>query len=445
MNAGSPKLRCIFFPLFLLCLAFAVFRAAAQPAPDTLPPQEDEMQLQGRSGKVLSFSSQSFLLLDEENHARSFPLPEGEAKKIEVGCRVDLYYRENKGETEILQMHISPLTPLDRVQQQMTALSTEEKVGQLILARCPEQGGTAWVEQLQLGGYILFDRDFREHSPEEVKADISAYQQAAKIPLFIAVDEEGGLVTRASSYSAFRETPFASPQKLYAQGGWEAIAADTREKCAFLLEIGINLNLAPVADVSTDPDDFIYSRSFGQDGEQTAKYVSTVVKIMQEESLGSALKHFPGYGGNTDTHEGAAYDQRPYAHFLEQDFLPFRAGIAAGASMVMVSHNTILCQDPQHPASLSPEVLSVLRNELGYRGIIISDDLAMPAAADWQGEQPPAVQAILAGCDMLCSSDFIGQYRQLLSAVEQGIISQERLNASVERVLLAKYALGLLE
>ena len=137
---------------------------------------------------------------------------------------------------------------------------------------------------------------------------IQSYQANAAIPLLIGVDEEGGTVNRISINPNLRNEPFYSSQELFQEGGYDLIYNDTKEKCGFLRSLGINVNFAPVCDVSTDPNDYIYKRSFGQDASATAEYVATVIDAMKSEKIGSVLKHFPGYGNNTDTHNGIAYD-----------------------------------------------------------------------------------------------------------------------------------------
>ena len=138
-----------------------------------------------------------------------------------------------------------------------------------------------------------------------------------------AVDEEGGKVNRVSRYPAFRQAPFPSSQVLYENGGFDAVRLDTLEKSRLLKSLGINVNFAPVCDISQDPADFIYDRSFGKDASLTSAYVETAVQAMKEEQMGCVLKHFPGYGNNADTHTGISYDRRPYETFTSSDFLPF--------------------------------------------------------------------------------------------------------------------------
>ena len=336
-----------------------------------------------------------------------------------------------------------PETHPDPVVSLLDTMTLEQKVGQMFLARCPEEYAPELASQYQLGGYLLFARDFEDRSHEQVADTIAGYQSAVSIPMFIAVDEEGGTVNRVSRNPLLRPEPFASPKDLYQQGGLQRIVEDTKEKCSLLSGLGINLNLAPVCDLSQDPDDFIYHRSFGQDARHTASYVREVVQTMTHSRMGSALKHFPGYGGNVDTHTGIAYDHRPCETFQSEDFLPFRAGIESGAGMVLVSHNVVVCMDDRLPASLSPEVHRVLREELGFGGVILTDDLVMDGAGEFGSAEEIAVLAVQAGNDLLCSSEFELQIPAVLDAVRSGKIPMEQIDQAVLRILRLKQSLGL--
>lgn len=331
-----------------------------------------------------------------------------------------------------------------RAQELLDGMTLEEKVGQMFIARCPETDAAQLAADYHLGGYILFGRDFKDKTAEQVTADIQSYQGAAEIPLLIAVDEEGGTVNRVSSNPNLRSSPFRSPQSLYSEGGLELVRSDAQEKCRLLESLGININFAPVCDVSQDPADFIYDRTLGRDAQETSQYVAAVVETMAEEGMGSVLKHFPGYGNNTDTHTGVAYDDRPYDTFLTSDFLPFQAGIAAGADMVLVSHNIVSAMDEASPASLSPEVHRVLREDLGFTGVIVTDDLVMDGVRDFAGDDEAAVLAVQAGNDLLCCTDFQTQVPAVLAAVESVEITEEQIDAAVLRVLTMKLRLGIL-
>lgn len=330
------------------------------------------------------------------------------------------------------------------IEELLSAMTVEEKVGQMFFVRCPDTGAAEAVSEYKLGGYILFGRDFKNKTAEQVRNDISSYQSAAGVPLLIGTDEEGGTVVRASSNPNLFPHSGLSPQDLFAQGGMDAIIQDARQKSVTLLDLGVNVNLAPVADVSTDSNDFIYDRAFGQDAQATAEYVSNVVKTMDAQGIGSVLKHFPGYGNNVDTHTGVAIDERPYETFQTSDYLPFTAGIQAGADAVLVSHNVMTCVDDQLPASLSPAVHKELRETLGFQGVIMTDDLAMDAVAAYAGYQSPAVMAVKAGNDMIVTTDFQTQIPEVIQAVKSGEIDEEQIDQSVTRVLKWKYDLGLL-
>ena len=333
-----------------------------------------------------------------------------------------------------------PKTP----EEYLSEMTLEEKVAQMFIVHCPELGTSEEVEKYSFGGMLFFASHFKNETPESITEKISHWQEKAKTPMFIAVDEEGGIVTRVSRYTAFRTKPFPSPQKLYAGGGMEKVAADTDEKSKLLLSLGVNLNFAPVCDVATSPDAFIYPRTLGQDAVTTAEYVKTVVSGMNANNIGSALKHFPGYGDNEDTHIGYAIDTRPYESFAKSDFLPFKAGIDEGAGMVMVSHNIVKCMDKNMPASLSPAVHEELRS-LGFEGIIITDDLTMDAIKEFTADSTAAVMAIKAGNDMLCCSNYEEQIQAVVDAVKNGEIPQSRIDESVRRILKYKEELGIIK
>ena len=326
----------------------------------------------------------------------------------------------------------------------LAGMSIEEKTAQMFIARCPETGAAELVASTQPGGYILFGRDFKEKTRQQITGNIASYQAAATIPMFIGVDEEGGYVNRVSRNPQLRAEPFLSPSELYEKGGLELIVSDAKEKCELLRSLGINLNFAPVCDISTDEDDFMYTRSLGQDAKITSEYISAVVTEMNANSIGSVLKHFPGYGSNGDTHEGIIHDKRDYDSIKQVDFLPFSAGIKAGASAVLVSHNIVESIDKVSPASLSLEAHNILRDELGFDGVVVTDDLSMGAIVDYVDAAGAAVAAVEAGNDLLCCTDYETQLAAVISAVESGRISVERIDESTLRILLLKIKLGII-
>lgn len=324
------------------------------------------------------------------------------------------------------------------------AMTTEEKVGQLFLVQHPIYTPIEELQTYHLGGFLFFGYDFADETTETMSAKIAGYQAAATIPMLMAVDEEGGDVVRISCHKQYRSSPFPSLRKLYDKGGIQAVLTAEDEKCALLQSVGINLNMAPVCDITNKWGAFMRSRSLGQDAETTADVISQIVTLMNSHSMGSALKHFPGYGNNIDTHTGIAVDNRTLEELEQKDLIPFRAGIDAGCGAVLVSHTIVTGLDSEYPVSLSPAAHAYLREEMGFDGIIITDDLAMDAITAKYSAGEAAVLAVLAGNDILCTSEYIEQYDAVLAAVQSGRISDALLTEAVTRILQWKMDLGII-
>ena len=338
----------------------------------------------------------------------------------------------------------------ERLNERIASMTLEEKVGQLFFVRCPETGAAEDVKSYHLGGLLLFSRDYKDANGNYLTKDaftaaVQSYQDAADIPLLIGSDEEGGTVTRASRNGNLFSSPLASPQELYASLGMDGLLSTVLSYNQTLREIGVNVNFAPVCDVSIDGSDFIYARSFGKDAQTTADYIAKVVPAYADAGVACVLKHFPGYGNNADTHTGIAVDERSYETFETSDFLPFSAGIAAGAPFVLVSHNIVNCMDASLPASLSPKVHEILRGTLGFDGVVVTDDLAMDAVKAYAQDGRVAVLALQAGNDMIVTTDYRTQIPQVIDAVRSGEIDEREIDAHVYRVLHEKQALGLID
>ena len=326
------------------------------------------------------------------------------------------------------------------VEQLLASMTLEQKVGQMFVVRRPQDDEAAMkcVTDYHIGGFTLYAVDFANRTPEDVRALLASYQAASPIPMLMAADCEGGGVVRASKYPAFRENPFPSPRELMAAGGPEAAYADACGKSDFLLDLGVNFNYAPVCDMSGNPECFIYKRTASHDPTETAAYIQAVVKGMEEHSMVGSLKHFPGYGDNVDTHTSIAHDDRDLETFMTRDLEPFRAGIAAGAPIVMVAHNIVSCMDAEIPASLSPAVHKLLREEMGFDGLIMTDSLDMNAITLYTGDRASAVQAVLSGNDLLCCTSYWHQYPAVLDAVRDGTIPESMIDNAVRRILTLK-------
>lgn len=336
-----------------------------------------------------------------------------------------------------------PMPTGDPLEVLMDSLTLEQKVGQIFLARCPETGAAEAVRQYHLGGFVLFDRDFEGETPSSMAQKIAGYQGVSDIPLLIAVDEEGGTVNRVSSHKAFRAYPFPSPRALYTKGGLESIHNTEAEKAQLLSGLGINVNLAPVCDITTNPSAFMYRRSLGQSPAVTGEFVADSIQTMGRFGVAAVMKHFPGYGNNADTHTGIARDSRSLETLETEDMQPFFAGISAGGGAILVSHTIVGAIDPECPASLSQPMNYYLRLAMNFGGVIITDDLSMDAIAAQYGTEEAAVLAVLAGNDLLCSTEFETQYSAVLKACRSGRIPEAVLNEAVERVLRWKAQMGL--
>ena len=338
------------------------------------------------------------------------------------------------------------------LEDRLASMTLAEKVGQLFFLRCPSSDAEAAVAQYHLGGILLFTQDYKDASGNWLTQDafaekLAALQDAAEsdtgIPLLIGSDEEGGTVTRASRNPNLFPSKFPSPQSLFETVGLEGLLADTQQYNSRLHSLGITVNFAPVCDVSTNPKDFIYERSFGQNAQTTADYIAQVVAAMSDAGIASVLKHFPGYGSNADTHTGIAVDERPYEQFLAEDYLPFAAGIGAGAPFVLVSHNIVTCLDSSYPASLSAAWHEQLRSHLGFEGVILTDDLDMGAVKAYADGGNIAVLALQAGNDMIVCSD-LTQIGAVIAAVQDGTLSEKTIDSACRRVLAAKQSLLLI-
>lgn len=320
-------------------------------------------------------------------------------------------------------------------------LTLEEKISQLLLVRYPDNNPIGELVKYQFGGYLFFEKDFKDKTKKEVQNMMTSLQKNAKIPILTAVDEEGGKVVRISSNPNLVSEKFKSSQQLYALGGFETIKNDTINKSNLLNSLGINLNLAPVVDVSTNPNDYMYERSFGQNTELTSTYAKTVINASKNLGVSYTLKHFPGYGNNYDTHNGITVDNRDYDDIVNNDLPPFKAGIDVGAEAVLVSHNIVANIDSSNPASLSTSIHNLLRNELNFTGIIITDDLAMGAISSINNA---TIKAILSGNDLIITTDYIESINEIKTAINDGTISEDLIDKLAFRVLAWKYYKGLM-
>lgn len=334
----------------------------------------------------------------------------------------------------------------DTADSLLEKMTLEEKVSQMFLVRYPESEKSAILEikNSSPGGYILFAKDFKNETKESIKDELKNCNSNSKINLFFGVDEEGGTVVRVSAYKNFRKYPFESSRDIYSKSGINGIINDSHEKSVLLKELGINMNLSPVVDIPRSSSDFIYKRAFSTNLDEVVNYTENIIKTMNEDNIISVMKHFPGYGNNVDTHTGISIDKRDFSTFENTDFVPFEKGIELGAPFILVNHNIVECMDKDNPASLSKNVHDILRDKLNFSGLIITDDLAMDAIYKYADNGNAATKAVLAGNDMIISSDFKKQRDEVISAVNIGTISENLINTSVRRILACKFAYGII-
>lgn len=264
----------------------------------------------------------------------------------------------------------------------------------------------------------------------------------SKYPVFLAVEEESGKSVQAVGGILGVETEEA---KAIAEAGGPDQAYQTGVTIGtYLKDLGVNLNLAPVADLTDVDDSIVENRSFGSDAKVVPEYVLNMIKGMEEQGVKSCVKHFPGLGSvTTDTSEGITVTERTEEEFRENEFQVFRSLIDEGVSMIMVSNlSAPSLTGDNTPCSLSEKVVTdILRKEMNYRGLIITDALNEKAISDYYTADVAAIMALKAGCDMiLMPEDFELAYQGVLDAVAQGTISEDRIDDALRRVYRIKFA-----
>lgn len=292
-----------------------------------------------------------------------------------------------------------------------------------------------------IGGLVYFDQNIIDK--DQITEMLSNTVSWSKYTPFLAVDEEGGSVRRVGG-SSIEVAEVGDMAEIGAGGDTMAAYNAGATLASYLYELGFNVDFAPVADVVSDPaSSVIGKRSFGSDPSAVGDMVSAAVSGIQDTGVSSCLKHFPGIGAAAeDTHKGMAVLEKSADDLRASEFVPFKAGIDAGVHFVMVSHVSVpnILGD-NTPCSLSEEVITnMLRGELGYNGIVITDAMNMSAITDYYPSDEAAVMALKAGADMvLMPEDFKMAYEGVLAAVKEGVIAEERVNESLRRIYRVKY------
>lgn len=382
-------------------------------------------------------------------------------KKKKTGDKKDKAADTAEGEIENGAV-MSDEKAKDMAAQMMSSMSLEEKVSQMFVVnlellddtrgsyyehrKCTKEMKRT-LEKYPVGGAVLFSRNIE--SREQTMQLIADLQQNAKTPLFITVDEEGGNVARIASNDNMGTTSFPSMEYIgenenadYAYSMGETIGSEIKE-------LGFNVDFAPVADVKTNESNTeIGSRSFGSDADKVAEMVVNVVNGIQSRGVSATLKHFPGHGdAGEDSHEGSVNVDNSIMRMRKVDFVPFKAGIEAGVDFVMISHISVSrVTESTTPASLSSLIMrEILRDELGFDGIIITDALNMNAITDNYSTEKAMMMSVRGGADILLMPvELEAAVNAVLEAVEEGTIDEMTIDDSVLRILTVKYKRGII-
>lgn len=441
------------FVLFLLTV-IAVISAIVLSVKNS---DSDEQGPENDSAQLLTREEIDAKLPEDLQESEVTPVPSEDSEEEAPPVEDEENLLENEGIVLEDEAPIGDSTN-ETVELFLSEMSLHDKVCQMILA-APEaltgvETATAAGQMTQdaladypVGGVILFAKNLENR--DQTAGMISNLQKYAKdhngIGLFISVDEEGGKVARVAQKLG---TTQLSPMYEYREQGAKTAYQNAATIAKDISQFGFNLDFAPVADTwSNSQNKVIGDRAYGDDFEITAELVSSAVEGFHSEKIMCTIKHFPGHGDTEeDSHTGSAYVYKTLGELRSEELLPFKAGIRAGADMVMVGHIT-LPEIDSLPASLSSVMITdILRGELEYNGVVITDSLSMKALTDYYGADKIAVMAVQAGNDiLLCQTGMKSMVRALEDAVANGEISEERIDESVRRILILKFEYGLLE
>lgn len=300
-----------------------------------------------------------------------------------------------------------------------------------------------------VGGIVYMADNLTD--PEQTTTMLSNMQEIARertgLPVFLCVDEEGGSVARIAGNDAFGVTDVGNMSDIGASGDVQNAYNAGSTIGSYLAALGFNVDFAPVADVLTNPDNQVLGqRSFGSDAQTVAGMVTSELQGLSAAGVYGTVKHFPGHGGTSgDSHDGAVSTDKTLEELMAEELVPFQSAIDGGVNFVMVGHiSAPNVTGDNAPATLSKVMITdVLRGQMGYNGIVITDAMNMEAITGFYNSDKAAVLAVTAGADMiLMPADYNTAYTGILNAVNDGTITEERINESVTRIVKAKLAMG---
>ena len=378
-------------------------------------------------------------------------LQQPQAAVQETGESEDTVHKEKQGQEDE-----TDLAGTAQARQLLADMSLEDKVAQLFVITPEALTGIEDVtaagestsqayDACPVGGLVYFQNNLE--SEDQLRTMLTNMRQIstsrAGVPAFLSIDEEGGEVARIANHENF-SVENTGPMREIGRSGDKAEAhAAGAAIGGYLKDFGFNLDYAPVADVAaSEENSVIGNRSFGTDPQTVGEMTAEAVKGFKSQGMLTVLKHFPGHGSTTeDSHQEFAYNNKTKEELKSQDFVPFQSGIEAGADMVMVGHICVPnVTGDDTPSSLSAKVVTdILRGELGFKGLVITDALNMGAISGSYESAEAAVRALEAGCDLLLMpEDFQAAYQGVLDGVNSGRITEERIDESVKRILEVK-------
>ena len=333
-----------------------------------------------------------------------------------------------------------------RAQAYVSNMSKEQMIGQMLLGIVSDvDTASTDVKRYALGGVLFDSVAFDYKSQDEVKEAIASVGESALTAPILAAQEEGGLINTVSDHDAFYDVSFDSPRNIYENGGIAEVERTEDEKAQFLADLGFNLNLAPVVDLPNNYNQIMYSRSLCGDAQTTSVYAEYVAKFNQAKGVSVALKHFPGYGTIPDTIDSVVIDDRAADDIRALDYMPFKAGAAAGAHFIMISNVVVQNIDEYHTAALSTTLHRELRENVGFTGLIMTDVIDRADYSAYADGNSVAVTAVLAGNDVILVRDYGTAYNAILAALNNGTIDPAIIQQACTRVIAYKYAAGILE
>jgi beta-N-acetylhexosaminidase len=345
---------------------------------------------------------------------------------------------------------------LEKVQSIMENMSLDQKLGQLIVVEYIgnnyQDGLQYMISQQFVGGFMYQESNHNFDPPYDVASKVDALSQQAmhdaKIPLIIATDQEGGLVNRLYKFHGY----LPSAANMAASGKTSVALAQGTQSAKWMLELGINTDLAPVVDVHTVDPAVLESRMFGRDPKTVAAYAGAFLSGLQNNGVAGCLKHFPGLGAiSSDPHAGLPTVNRSMTQLNNIDLAPYRLMIQSDQPAMIMSTDVLMpAIDPTLPAELSPKAITgVLRKQLGYNGVVITDGLYMGGISQRWSLNQASVLSIIAGNDIIegpYTPNLVASVvAALKQAIQQGKLTMDRVNQAVERILLMKIHFGMIK